>query len=179
MSRIVVAHELRFQPFISTSDIQRRVGELGARISHDYQRRRPVMLAVLNGAFVFAADLARACDIDCEISFIKLSSYQGTRSSGQVANLIGLDAKVEGRPIIIIEDIIDSGRTLYHFLPELRSLKPESVAIAALLFKPSALEFDVRIDYVGFEIPPKFVIGYGLDYDGLGRNLPAIYQLIE
>ncbi len=179
MENIVVAHDLSFKLMISETEIQQRLAELGARISERYEGRKPVFLAVLNGAFIFAADLLRACNIDCEVSFIKLKSYQGTRSSGQVVEHIGLEQRLEGRPVILLEDIIDSGRTLTQFLPRLRELGPSSVEIATLLYKPDSLEYDLPVDYIGFEIPPRFVIGYGLDYDGIGRNLPAIYQLIE
>lgn len=164
---------------LSETQVQARVRELGAAITQRYAGQRPLLLGVLNGAFVFAADLARACDLDCEVSFIKLSSYKGTASTGEVQTRIGLEASVEGRHIIVVEDIVDSGHTLATFLPDLERLGPASVAVATLLFKPDSLQHSLRLDFVGFEIPPRFVVGYGLDYDGLGRNLPAIYELWE
>jgi hypoxanthine phosphoribosyltransferase len=179
MKNIVVAHDLSFQPMISEAEIKGRVRELGQLISKRYRGKNPIFLAVLNGAFIFAADLVRACDMDCEVSFIKLKSYEGAESSGEVAQHIGLEMDVDGRAVILVEDIIDSGKTMAEFLPKLRELNPVSVEIVSLLFKPESLEHDLEIGYVGFEIPPRFVIGYGLDYDGLGRNLPDIYQLIE
>lgn len=179
MKNIVVAHDLSFQTMISEAEIRDRVREMGRMISERYRGKNPLFLAVLNGAFIFAADLMRACNIDCEISFIKLKSYQGTESTGEVAQHIGLEVDVEGRAIILVEDIIDSGKTMTEFLPKLKEMNPDSVEIASLLFKPDALEHDLKVQYVGFEIPPRFVIGYGLDYDGHGRNLPDIYQLIE
>ncbi len=162
---------------IEEAALLNRVQELGDAISRDYAGRRPLLLGVLNGAFIFAADLVRACSIDCEMSFIKLSSYKGTQSTGEITQMIGLETPVENRHVILVEDIIDSGHTMAHFLPALRLLQPASIAVAALLFKPDALVHPVHIDYLGFEIPNHFVVGYGLDYNGLGRNLRAIYQL--
>jgi len=170
-------HDLEFKPYISTDQLRQCIQQMGAALTTDYKGRNPLFLGVLNGAFVFAADLLRACDMDCEISFIRLSSYAGTQSSGSVATVIGLQMDVTGRDVVIVEDIVDSGRTLHEFLPELWKLEPASVRIAALLLKPDALEFDVNVDYIGFEIPSRFVVGYGLDYNGLGRNLPDIWQL--
>lgn len=179
MTSHIQLHDLRFRPMISADDLSRRVQQMGREIGERFRGQRPVLLGVLNGAFVFAADLARACDFDCEVSFIKLSSYQGTQSSGNVARLIGLETDVKDRHVIIVEDIIDSGRTIHQFLPELRKLHPASISIAVLLFKPEALEFELTMDWVGFEIPNRFVVGYGLDYNGLGRNLSNIYELDE
>ncbi len=178
MNNRIRLHDLEFAPFISEEQLQQRINEMGAAITADFKGRNPMFLGVLNGAFIFAADLIRACDMDCEISFIRLASYSGTASSGSVATVIGLREDVRGRHVIIVEDIVDSGRTLHQFLPDLRELEPASISIAALLVKPDAMEFEVKPDYVGFEIPMKFVVGYGLDYNGLGRNLKEIRQLI-
>jgi len=177
MEPIVVAHDLSFRKMISAEKIQERIEALGRQISRRHAGRRPIFLPVLNGAFVFAADLVRACAIDCEVSFIKLQSYRGMQSGGELIRRIGLEDSVAGRPVIIVEDIIDSGKTLSRFLPELERENPASIEIAALLVKPEAMEYELDIHYAGFEIPPRFVIGYGLDYDGLGRNLPHIYEL--
>lgn len=177
MEQVVVAHDLSFRKMISAKKIQERIAALGREISRRHAGQRPIFLAVLNGAFVFAADLVRACSIDCEVSFVKLKSYEGTRSTGRVTRHIGLEQSVKDRPVIIVEDIIDSGKTLSAFLPELRAEGPSAIEIAALLIKPEAMEYDLHIHYPGFEIPNRFVIGYGLDYDGLGRNLPDIYEL--
>lgn len=177
MEKLITAHDLTFEPMIHRQVIADRVLELGLQIKKDYEGKRPLFLCVLNGAFIFAADLVRACDLECEIAFVRLSSYEGTASSGSVTTTLGINAPLEGRHLIVLEDIVDSGRTLHYFLEQLREEKPASVALAALLSKPEALQFDVHIDYVGFEIPEKFVIGYGLDYDGLCRNLADIYQL--
>jgi hypoxanthine phosphoribosyltransferase len=148
-------------------------------MSRDFAGKNPVFVAVLNGAFMFASDLFKAINFNAEICFIKLASYKGTKSSGQVVSVIGLDMLLKDRHVIIIEDIVDTGRTLNHFLPELESQQPASMKLCALLHKPDATVFPITIDYVGFSIPDRFVVGYGLDYDGFGRNLPAIYQLAE
>jgi len=147
-------------------------------INKDYTGRRPLFIAILNGSFMFAADLFKYLTIDTEISFIKLASYRGMKSTGHVITSIGLDVDLFKKDIIILEDIVDTGKTLYHFLPKLRDHHPASLKIAALLHKPEAMKFPLVIDYTGFTIPDRFVIGYGLDYDGLGRNLSSIYQVV-
>jgi hypoxanthine phosphoribosyltransferase len=172
-------HGKNFLPYISAERIAARVTELGAAISRDYEGLRPIFLAILNGSFVFAADLFRALSIEAEISFIKLASYKGTSSTGQVVTAIGLEERLSGRHVIILEDIIDTGKTLHAFLPEIRQRNPASLKIASFLLKPSCLVHDVKADYFGFEVPDQFVVGYGLDYDGLGRNLPELYTLTE
>ncbi len=170
-------HDLTFQPYLSAGRIQQRVRELGAAIRTDYADCRPAFLVLLKGAFIFAADLIRACDLRAEVCFVRLASYQGTASSGTVDVHLPPDpAEIAGRDLIIVEDIVDSGNTLTHFLPEISALQPASIRIATLLFKPAALQHELQLDYVGFEIPDRFVVGYGLDYDGLGRSLPAIYE---
>ena len=138
-----------------------------------------MFIIILNGSFIFAADLLRALSIHAEMSFVKLSSYSGTTSSGNILTEIGLKENPEGRHIIIVEDIVDTGKTLFAFIPELEKRHPASIKIAALLSKPEALACDIKADYVGFEIANKFVVGYGLDYDGLGRNLPDVYELAD
>lgn len=170
-------HDKTFVPYISTEEIEKKITLLGRQISNDYSGKRPLFLAVLNGSFVFASDLFRHISIDAEISFIKLASYQGTASTGNVITAIGLEEQVADRHIIIVEDIIDTGKTLHEFIPSLVQQHPASIKITALLTKPDALKFPVQADYFGFEIPKKFVVGYGLDYNGLGRNIPEIYQL--
>lgn len=170
-------HDKEFVPFLGADKIAARIKEVAQQISRDYKGKKPLFLAVLNGSFLFAADLFRQLDIEAEISFIKLASYKGTSSTGHVITAIGLEEPVFERHIILLEDIIDTGKTLHEFLPGLQNQQPASLKIAALLTKPEALKFPVHADYLGFEIPDKFVVGYGLDYDGLGRNLPEIYQL--
>ena len=170
-------HDLEFVPYLSEATIQQRIRELGATLTERYAGQNPLFISILSGAFMFAADLIRAFDADCEIAFVKLRSYAGTRSSGQVQSVIGLEMSLEGRPIIIVEDIVDTGRTLHFFLRQLEAERPASVSVVALLRKPEASEFPVPVDLVGFDIENKFVVGYGLDYEGLGRNLGEIYQL--
>ncbi|MCW3122715.1 MAG: hpt [Flavipsychrobacter sp.] len=166
-----------FVPFISKEEICQRVAAIAAQINIDYAGKRPLMLGILNGSFIFAADLFRGLTIDAEISFIKLASYKGTSSTGHVVTAIGMEEDLHGRHIIIVEDIIDTGKTIHSFLPELKHRQPASIRIATFLAKPEALQHDVKADYTAFEIENKFVVGYGLDYDGFGRNLPDLYVL--
>ncbi len=175
----IVVHGKTFVPYISAEEIQAKCFEIAVKINNDYREEKPLFIAILNGSFLFAADMFRHIDLEAEISFIKLVSYKGTTSTGNVVTAIGLDERVKDRHVIIIEDILDTGRTLYQFLPELYNQNPKSLKIATLLTKPTARLFDVQPDYLGFEIPDKFVLGYGLDFDGLGRNIPSIYQLQE
>ncbi len=170
-------HDKTFKPFIDAATIQKKVFETGRQIAEDYQGLDPLFIVVLNGSFMFAADIFRAIDIPAEISFIKLASYKGTTSTGNVITAIGMDENLTGRHVVILEDIIDSGKTLHSFLPEIWQRQPASIKIAVFLSKPTALQYDVKPDYHCFEIPDDFVVGYGLDYDGLGRNLPALYVL--
>lgn len=177
MEKLITAHNLTFEPYLDEADIATRVEALGIQLRQQYEGKRPLFLCVLNGAFIFAADLIRAAGIECEVAFVRLASYEGTVSTGKVSTVLGLDLEIKDRHIIVVEDIVDSGRTLYHFLAELQTRQPASLSLAVLLFKPEALLLPVKIDYLGFEIPNKFVVGYGLDYNGLCRNLPSIYQL--
>lgn len=177
MSEIIKLHDLNFKPFISEAEIEKRIGEMGADITQKFKGKKPLFIAILNGAFMFAADLVRACEIDSEIVFIRLMSYHGLESSGTVKTVLGLDQELTDRHLIIVEDIVDSGQTMHNFLQDLKDKNPASITVATLLLKPGALQFPIEPDYIGFEIPTKFVVGYGLDYDGLGRNYRAIYQL--
>jgi len=173
-------HELEFEPLLTTEDIQGRVAELGQELLQRLGQGQPSFLVMLRGAFIFAADLIRASQLNGEIGFVRTSSYHGTETEGKVRMHLPRDpALVTGRDVILIEDIVDSGLTMQAFLPELERLNPNSITLVTLLHKPEAQRVPVAIDLVGFVIPPKFVVGYGLDYDGLGRQLPAIYQLAE
>jgi hypoxanthine phosphoribosyltransferase len=176
MSEILV-HDKHFEVFISKEKIQERIAVLSAQINADYAGLNPLIIGILNGAFIFAADLFRGLTIEAEISFIKLASYKGTSSTGHVVTAIGMEEDLHGRHIIIMEDIIDTGKTLSAFIPEIVHRSPASIKIATFLTKPAALQYDVKADYTGFEIDNKFVVGYGLDYNGLGRNLPDLYIL--
>lgn len=172
-------HDKTFDTYLSEKEIQEKVKEIAAQINRDYKDKRPLFISILNGSFMFSADLFKYLTIDAEICFIKLASYRGMKSSGNVITAIGLDQDLFDREVIILEDIVDTGKTLHEFLPKLDHQQPKSLKIAALLHKPEATQFPLRIDYLGFSIPNKFVVGYGLDYDGLGRNLKEIFQLAE
>ncbi|MBN1339294.1 MAG: hypoxanthine phosphoribosyltransferase [Bacteroidales bacterium] len=167
----------QFSPFIHSDDIQRQVKRMAASISKDFQGQNPLFVVVLNGAFMFASDLLKNITFACEVSFIKLSSYAGTRSSGQVKELIGLESSVHGRTVFIVEDIIDTGITMEHTMKRFQELGASKVVVVALLFKPDAFTCNYRIDYTGMEIPNDFIVGYGLDYSGYGRNYPDIYKV--
>ena len=174
---MVQVHDKIFVPFITREDIQKRVSELAEMINEEYAGKKPLLVGILNGSFIFAADLFRGLSIEAEISFIKLVSYKGTSSTGNVVTAIGMEEDLHGRHIIIVEDIIDTGKTLSSFLPEIHHRNPASVKIATFLSKPEALKYDIKADFNAFNIENKFVVGYGLDYDGLGRNLPDLYIL--
>lgn len=166
-----------FTPYLSREQIAERVSAIGEQINQDYADKNPLFVAVLNGSFMFASDLLKNVTIPCEITFIKLNSYHKTHSTGKVRELIGLDENIFGRNLIIIEDIVDTGLTMKHMLDELKELGPKSIEIASLLHKPDATVEELSLRYTGFEIPNKFVVGYGLDYDGQGRNLNDVYSL--
>src|SRR5215208_2842221 len=172
-------HDKTFDIYLSEQEIQEKVKDIAAGLNKDYKDKRPLFIAILNGSFMFAADLFKYLTIDAEICFIKLASYKGMKSSGNVVTAIGLDQELFGREVVILEDIVDTGKTLNEFLPKLDHQQPKSLKIAALLHKPQATQFPLIIDYLGFSIPNKFVVGYGLDYDGLGRNLKEIFQLAD
>lgn len=176
---VIQVHDKKFQPYIGVQQLQERIREIAAAISNDLKGEKPLFIAILNGSFMFAADVFKNLTIEAEISFIKLVSYKGTKSTGNVVTSIGLDEDLYGRTVVILEDIVDTGKTLSQFLPQLEHQQPERLLIASLLTKPEAMKYPIKIDYLGFSVPNKFLLGYGLDYDGLGRNLPEIYQLVE
>lgn len=161
------------------AQIKARVKEVAQQISKDMEGRNPLLLAVLNGSFIFAADLMREMTIPCEISFVKLASYQGTTSTGKVHEVIGINEDLTGRDIIIVEDIIESGLTIKRMIETLGTRNPASVSVCTLMFKPDCLREDLDINYVAFSIPNDFIVGYGLDYNQQGRNLKSIYTLVE
>lgn len=176
---VIQVNDKTFQSYINAAEIHDRIAAIGSQISIDYKGKRPIFIAILNGSFMFASDLFKEISIDAEICFIKLASYKGTRSTGNVITSIGLDEPLKDRHVVIIEDIVDTGNTLHKFLPQLHNQQPASLKITALLHKPEALEHPIVIDYLGFSVPDKFLLGFGLDFDGLGRNLAEIYQLID
>ena len=168
-----------FSVFIKQIEIEQRVRELAEQINQDYAGKTPLFIAILNGSFMFASDLMKSVKIPAEISFIKLTSYHKTHSTGKVKELVGLDENIFGRHLIIVEDIVDTGLTIKHLQDELNDLGPKSIEVATALHKPEATVEQLRLKYVGFEIPKKFVVGYGLDYDGQGRNLADLYTLVD
>jgi hypoxanthine phosphoribosyltransferase len=172
-------HQKDFHIYIEEQFILQRIAELASAITRDFEGTQPLFVAVLNGSFIFAADLIKQISFPCEIQFVKVSSYHGTQSTGKVQQLLGLNVPVEGRKLIVIEDIIDSGLTIDFLKKELEKLEPESVHICSLLLKPEALKVQLEVQYTGFEVENQFLVGYGLDYDGLGRNLRHLYQAIE
>jgi hypoxanthine phosphoribosyltransferase len=174
---MIKVHDLNFEILIPQNILEKRINELSLELDSDYSGKKPLFIAVLNGSFMFAATLLKNSQIESEITFIKVKSYENTESTGEVLALIGLESNIEGRDIIVIEDIVDTGNTIFEVIKTITAQKPKSLAIASLLFKPKALLKPVAVKYVGFEIEPKFVIGYGLDYNGLGRNLSDIWVL--
>ena len=175
--KTVKIKDKEFVPMISEEEIKRRVKELAAQISKDMAGKNPLLLAVLNGSFVFAADLMREITIESEISFVKLASYQGTTSTGTVKEVIGINENLSGRTVIIVEDIVESGLTMKRMIESLGTRNPASVHICTLLLKPDCLKVDLDIEYAAFSIPNDFIIGYGLDYDQQARNFKDIYVL--
>ena len=176
---IVKIKDKTFRTFISEAEIKQRVKELAAQISHDLEGKNPLLLGVLNGAFVFAADLMREMTIPCEISFVKLASYQGVTSTGKVKEVLGINESLTGRHIVIVEDIVDTGRTMRQMVESLGTRDIASVHICTLFVKPDKLQEPLDIEYAAFEIPNDFIVGYGLDYDQKGRGLKEIYTLYE
>lgn len=174
----ITIHGKAFKPYLSTAQIDKAVTAVAARLSADYAGRRPLFIVVLTGGFMFAADLLKRYVGECEIVFIRVASYDGTESSGMVQEILGLREEVQNRDLILVEDIVDTGTTMHHLLPTLLSKGPSSVEIATLFFKPASLRYQFNLRYVAMEIPNDFVVGYGLDYDGLGRNLPDVYVAV-
>lgn len=175
---VIKVHDKSFETYLSEEVILKRIKEIAADINKDFAGKRPLFIAILNGSFMFASDLFKQLNIEAELCFIKLASYKGMKSSGNVVTSIGLEDDLFGKEVIIVEDIVDTGKTLHNFLPKLMHQQPKTLKIATLLHKSEATEFQLQLDYVGFDIPNKFVVGYGLDYDGLGRNWKEIYQLV-
>ncbi len=172
-------HDQQFEIFIPKESISERIKEIADQINRDYLNRNPLFLSILNGAFILTADLFRAIEIPAEVSFIRLKSYRRMETSGKVKELLGLEDNIFDRDIIIVEDIVDTGKTLAHVLEEFQELGTKSIEILTLLYKPEAVKKKLDLRYVGFEIPNDFVVGYGLDYEGHGRNLPDIYKVVN
>ena len=179
MHSVVQVKDKKFALYISEDKIRARVKEVASQIDEDLRKKNPLFLVILNGSFIFAADLLRDINFPCEITFVRMSSYEGTCTTGEVKQLIGLKENVEGRTVVIVEDIIESGYTMKEVLHILGEKKPKEVYITSLFVKPGCLKVDLKIDYRCFDIEDDFIVGYGLDYDGLGRNLPDVYDVVE
>ena len=177
--KTVTLKDKTFGISIPESELFRAIDQVAEKMNADLEGKNPLFLIVLNGAFMFASDLLKRVEIPAQLSFVKVASYCGTCSSGNVTELIGLNEDVKGRTVVIIEDIVDSGRTMYGMVERLKSMGVGELHIATLFFKPEALKYDLTIDYVAMNIPNDFIVGYGLDYDGYGRNLRDIYTLIS
>ena len=172
-------HKKDFEILLENEIISKRTRLLGIQLNVDYESRCPIFIGVLNGCFLFMADLLKEVELDCEVAFIRVASYQGTTSTGNIKETFGLPQDLAGRDVIIVEDIVDTGLTLQYLLENVHAQNPSSVAVCSLLYKPAALLSPIKeLTYIGFEIPNEFVVGYGLDYDGLGRNLKDIYRAI-
>ena len=172
---LITLHDKAFRPYLSAAELAPAIDRVAARLNTDYAGRRPLFVVVLTGGFMFATDLLKRYRGDCEIVFIRVASYEGTGSTGQVQEIMGLREDVQGRDLILVEDIVDTGTTVHHLLPKLRANQPASIEVASLFFKPDSLRYPLDLKYMAMEIPNDFVVGYGLDYDGLGRNLPDVY----
>lgn len=172
---MITIKDKQFEPFIHHTQIAERVATLADKLNTDYKGKNPILIAILNGAFMFAADLVRQLNFEHEIQFAKFSSYDGMDTTGKVKELIGLSIDIKDRDVIIVEDIIDTGTTMYNLLPKLKERGTKSVEIAALLMKPGKLRVPLNMKYCAMEIPNEFIVGYGLDYDGIGRNYKSIY----
>jgi hypoxanthine phosphoribosyltransferase len=178
MNEITVL-DREFSEYITEDEIQSRITAMAEKISEDLKDKDVLFFGILNGSFLFAADIFRQIKLNAQISFIKLASYEGTGSSGKIKELIGWNEDISGKTVVVLEDIVDTGSTLERIIGELTLRKASEVKICTLLFKPDAYTRDIPIDYIGFEIPNSFVVGYGLDYDGYGRNLTSIYKITK
>lgn len=174
---IITLKDKKFRTYLDEEKIQKAVKSLGATINRDYLGKNPLFICVLSGSFMFTSDLVKHFTSECEITFVRLSSYEGTQSTGDIKTVLGIVETIENRDVIIVEDIVDTGNTLSMFLPAIQKLNPLSIKTAALLVKPDTLKEKIKVDYRCFDIPNDFIVGYGLDYDGLGRNLRDIYVL--
>jgi adenylate kinase len=179
MKQTIKLHDKYFKPFIDYSAIDSSIESVAKKINTDYRGKTPLFVGILNGSFLFFADLLKKIDLDCEVAFLRVSSYKGTTTTGEVKKVLGLDKSIKNRDIIIVEDIVDTGITIEKIIADLTKENPASIKIATLLFKPNAYQKDIPVDYVGFEVGNEFLVGYGLDYDEIGRNLNDIYVINE
>ncbi|MFT4982883.1 MAG: hypoxanthine phosphoribosyltransferase [Bacteroidia bacterium] len=177
MADTIKLHDLEFVPYLSEQELAEVVSRLADTINQKFSGKTPLFVVVLNGAFIFASDILKMVNLDCEVSFLRVSSYRGTASTGEVKEMMPIGTDVRDREVVLIEDIVDTGRTMGEVKSKMLSEGANSVSICTLLYKPEAFQGDYLVDFIGFEIPNRFVVGYGLDYDGLGRNLPSLYQI--
>jgi hypoxanthine phosphoribosyltransferase len=178
-SKTIQVQDKYFEPFIDEEAIQKEVTRIAVEMNRDLADKDPIFLGILNGAFMFASDLFKQLDFPCQISFLKLASYSGTASTGSVKQLIGINQQLKDRVVVVLEDIVDTGVTLETIIRQLSGFEPAEIRVATFLHKPEATVKEVKLDYVGMEIPNNFILGYGLDYDGYGRNIKEIYQLVD
>lgn len=171
-------HNKQFEPYLSSAQLTAAIREVAARINLDYAGQQVLFVVVLNGSFMFAADLLKEISLDCEVCFIRVASYQGTSSTGEVKEVLGLTEELRGRHAVILEDIVDTGHTMQMLLDTLGARQPASLEVATLFLKPECLQHELSIRYVGLSIPNDFIVGYGLDFDGLGRNYPDVYKAV-
>ncbi len=174
---LIQLHDKTFEPYLTEDEIEQAVSQVCEKLNTDYSSKRPLFVVILNGAFVFASKVFTQMKMDCEVAFLRVSSYRGTKSTGNIEEKLALDVDLNGRHVVILEDIVDTGNTMERLRVDLKTGGAESVAICTMLFKPDAFKKDYPIEYIGLEIPDRFVVGLGLDYDELGRNIPSIYQL--
>ncbi len=168
-----------FELSITSTEIQKAIWRIADQMDQDLKDKNPLMICILNGSFMFAADLMKKLTTPCQVSFVKVASYDGTQTTGSVKEIIGLSENIEGRTVVLLEDIVDTGVTIENILKQVSSLKPREVKVATLLFKPDACKRALTLDYIGLSIPNDFIVGYGLDYNGYGRNLPDIYSVVS
>jgi hypoxanthine phosphoribosyltransferase len=178
MKNVIKVKDREFELFITEKEINDAIAKVAAQINKDLDGKDPLFICVLNGAFMFAAELMKRVTIPCEVTFVRVASYKGTMSSGVLKEIYSLEEDIEGRTVVIVEDIVDTGNTMSLVLDQLSCDNPKEIRIATLLFKPEALKCDLKLDYVALEIPNDFILGYGLDYDGYGRNLADIYKIV-
>ncbi|MBC6611666.1 hypoxanthine phosphoribosyltransferase [Hymenobacter sp. BT507] len=171
-------HNKQFAPYLSAAELAQAIQQLATRLNQDYAGKQPLFLSVLNGAFMFTADLLKCMTIDCEVTFIRVASYAGTASTGSVKEVLGLYEELADRHVIILEDIVDTGHTMRMLLDTIAAKNPASLEVATLFLKPECLQHELAVEYVGLSIPNDFIVGYGLDYDGLGRNYPDVYKAV-
>lgn len=177
MNGEIKVHDKYFVPFITEEQLQQAIDRIAEMLNKDYAGKNPLCIPILNGTFMFTSDLFKRLNIDIEVCFVKLASYKGVQSTGHVITAIGMEKNITDREVLIIDDILDTGKTLHHFISGLYQQKPKSIKSVVLLYKPDSTVYPIKPDYTGLSIPSKFVLGYGLDYDGLGRNLPSLYCL--